>query len=115
MYVVGLIGGIIGAVFSAFALMIAMIGVSMGLGSDAGSASSSVVVTGSIVACLVSVLAIFGAVISKRRPRTAGIFHFVAAVVGVIGISMFYFIPAILLIVSGFMGVLKKDSVTSEM
>lgn len=112
MFIVGLIGGILGAVVSAFALFIALIGVSMGLGDGAGP-DSSVVLTGSFVACLVSVLAIVGAVISKSKPKMAGAFHLTAAVAGFLGISFLYFVPSILLITSGIMGLSKRKTASS--
>jgi len=102
-FVLGLIGGIIG-LFSAMAVL--LIG-----GIDAAFSSSGTSDLGGLgwSAMLFSVLGIIGSIVVKRKAKLGGTFMTIAAIAGIISVSMFYVIPGILLIIGGLMGLFRKN------
>lgn len=107
-FVLGLIGGIFGFVGSFTALLIGSV-------DAAFSATETSSITGlGWLAMLFSTIAIVGCVMVKSKPKLGGAFMLVAAVGGTISISMFYVIPAILLVVAGLMGLIRKEKVSKE-
>lgn len=63
----------------------------------------------SIIAFLFPVMAIIGCYLVKSRPIAGGFCLLVSAVGGIIFLSVFYIIPAVFLITSGFLSILLKD------
>lgn len=57
----------------------------------------------------VSVLGIIGALVINNKTALGSLFMIVAAIVGFIFISFFYTVPAILFLISGIMGFVRKD------
>lgn len=104
-FVLGLIGGIIGFGAALLALMIGGIDAAF---SDSGTSE----VTGlGWAAFIFSALAIVGSVVVRSKAKLGGILLLISAVGGLISISMFYAISAILIGIAGLMGVFKKDKV----
>ncbi|GGA16112.1 DUF4064 domain-containing protein [Virgibacillus dakarensis] len=102
-FVLGLIGGIIGFFAAILALFIG--GVDAAFSSDGTSE-----VTGlGWAAFLFSALAIVGSVVVKSKAKAGGILLLISAVGGLISISMFYLISAVLIGIAGFMGIFKKE------
>lgn len=102
-FVLGLIGGIIGFGAAILALMIGGIDAAF---SETGTST----VTGlGWAAFLFSALAIVGSVVVKSKAKLGGILLLISAVGGIISISMFYLVSAILIGIAGLMGVIKKD------
>lgn len=62
-----------------------------------------------IIAFLFPALAIVGCYFVRNRPIIGGFSLLVSAVGGIIFLSVFYIVPAILLITSGFWSILLKD------
>ncbi|SNU95817.1 Uncharacterised protein [Bacillus pumilus] len=65
-------------------------------------------------AMLFSILAIVASVIVKKKAKLGGILLLVSAVGGIISISMFFILPAVLIIIAGCMGVFRKDPVVNN-
>ncbi|MFD1066967.1 DUF4064 domain-containing protein [Oceanobacillus locisalsi] len=107
-FVLGLIGGIIGFGAAILALMVG--------GIDAAfSESGTSEVTGlGWAAFLFSALAIVGSVVVKSKAKIGGILLLISAVGGLISISMFYLVSAVLIGIAGLMGVIKKDKSTDN-
>lgn len=104
-FVLGLIGGIFG-VFSGF--------LGMFIGSiDAAFNGHSDVVGLGVGAIILSILGIVGSVVVKGKAKLGGAFMTIAAVGGVICVSMFYILPGVLLIIAGLMGLFRKDKSSS--
>ncbi|GAB2555966.1 DUF4064 domain-containing protein [Gracilibacillus alcaliphilus] len=102
-FVLGLIGGIFGFFGAMFALFVGGIDAAF---SETGTSE----VTGlGWAAFLFSALAIVGSVVVKSKAKFGGILLLISAIGGLISISMFYLISAILIGIAGFMGVFKKD------
>lgn len=102
-FVLGLIGGIIGIFCSFIALAVG------GLGGSFGLEGASTVVGLGWVAILFSILAIVGSVVVKSKPKLGGWFMIISAIGGLIGISAFFILPFVLIIIAGLMGVIKKS------
>ncbi|GIO23925.1 DUF4064 domain-containing protein [Oceanobacillus sp. J11TS1] len=102
-FVLGLIGGIIGFGAAILALMIGGIDAAF---SETGTSEISGL---GWAAFLFSALAIVGSVVVKSKAKLGGILLLISAVGGLISISMFYLVSAILIGVAGLMGVIKKD------
>ena len=107
-FVLGLIGGIFGFIGAIMALLIGGVDAAF---SDSGT--SEVIGLGWL-AFLFSILAIVGSIVVRSKAKLGGIFLIVSAVGGVISISMFYLVPAVLIIIAGLMGVIKKDKRSKE-
>lgn len=108
MFAMGLIAGIFGIIASIIALFIGGVDAAF---SDSGSSS----ITGlAISAMLFSILGIIGAAMAKAKPKVAGIIMLVSGIAGLISISMFYILSAVLFVVGGFMGILSKKNAQSK-
>ncbi|GGE83651.1 DUF4064 domain-containing protein [Priestia taiwanensis] len=102
-FVLGLIGGIFGIIFAFVALMIGGLGAVL----EANGADSVIGLGWGAVA--LSVLGIVGSAKVKSNAKTGGIMMTIAAVGGFICISMLYFLPGVLLLIGGLMGILRKE------
>lgn len=102
-FVLGLIGGIFGFIGSLMALFIGGIDAAL-----SASGTSEVTILGWF-AFIFSALAIVGCVVVRSKARIGGILLLVSAIGGLFSISLFYLIPAILIGIGGFMGIIKKD------
>ncbi|MGD7063195.1 DUF4064 domain-containing protein [Bacillus altitudinis] len=104
-FVLGLIGGI-------FGFFGAMSAIAFGGLDAAFSESGTSQITGlGWAAMLFSILAIVASVIVKKKAKLGGILLLVSAVGGIISISMFFILPAVLIIIAGCMGVFRKEPV----
>lgn len=102
-FVLGLIGGIFGIIGGMLA---------MGVGGAAavfGVKSAGTVGNLGVSALLFSILGIVGSIVVKSKGKLGGLFMTIAAIGGIISISMFYILPGILLIIPGLMGLIKKN------
>ena len=102
-FVLGLIGGIFGFFGALLALFFG------GVDAAFSESGSSEVIGLGWAAFLFSALAIVGSVVVKSKAKLGGIFLIIAAVGGLISISLFFLVPFILIAIAGFMGVFKKD------
>ncbi|MFU0789180.1 DUF4064 domain-containing protein [Cerasibacillus sp. JNUCC 74] len=103
-FVLGLIGGIFGFIGAILALFIGGVDAAF---SDTGT--SDVIGLG-WAAFIFSALAIVGSVVVKSKAKVGGVLLLISAIGGLISISMFYLISAILIGIAGLMGVFKKDN-----
>ncbi|API91705.1 hypothetical protein J32TS6_40730 [Virgibacillus pantothenticus] len=102
-FVLGLIGGIFGFIGAILALFIG--GVDAAL-NETGSSD----VTGlGWAAFLFSALAIVGSVVVKSKAKVGGVLLLISAIGGLISISLFYAISAVLIGIAGLMALIKKD------
>jgi len=107
-FVLGLVGGILGIISGISAMTIGGIGTTFNVvGSDVGSLGIS--------AMILSTIGIIGAVIVNSKTKTGGWFMVIAAVGGVISVSIFYILPGVLLITGGLMALLKKDNASIDL
>ncbi|MUG68849.1 DUF4064 domain-containing protein [Paenibacillus campinasensis] len=104
MFAMGLIAGIFGIIASIIALFIG--GVDAAFSADGTSSITGLAIS----AMLFSILGIVGAAMAKAKPKVAGILMVVSGVAGLISISMFYILSAVLFVIGGFMGILSKKS-----
>lgn len=102
-FVLGLIGGIFGLIGASTALIIG------GLDATFSSSGTSEIIGLGWGAIFLSILGIVGSIVVKGKAKLGGIFMAVSAIGGVICVSFFYIIPAILLLIGGLMGLFKKD------
>ncbi|MBM7552112.1 DUF4064 domain-containing protein [Thalassobacillus pellis] len=102
-FVLGLIGGIFGFIGAIMALFLG------GLDAALNSTGTSEISGLGWMAFLFSILAVVGAVVVRNKAKAGGIMLIIAAVGGLISISMFYLIPAVLIGIAGIMGVVRKD------
>ncbi|MCU9612373.1 DUF4064 domain-containing protein [Caldibacillus lycopersici] len=102
-FVLGLLGGIIGVFAAFFALLIG--GVDAAFSSDGSSDITGL----GWFAIIFSIVGIVGASMVKGKTRLAGILMIISAIGGLISISMFYLVSAILLLIAGLMAVFKKN------
>jgi hypothetical protein len=100
-FVLGLLGGIFGFGGAFFALVFGAFDKAFNGSSDVSSLGWS--------AFLASVVAIIGSVVVRSKAKVGGVMMLIAAVWGVISISMFYVVPFALLVIAGLMGVFRKD------
>ncbi|ATH92534.1 membrane protein [Bacillus glycinifermentans] len=100
-FVLGLIGGIFGFFGAIFALFIG--------GVDAAFNGSSEIIGLGWGAIFFSILGIVASIVVKSKPKVGGVLLIISGVGGVISISMFYILPAVLLIIPGIMGLVRKD------
>ena len=96
--VLGITGGIFGLMGGLFAVM---------FGSAFDSQSS--IATQGWVAIVASIVAIFASTRAKENPKSSGWLLITSGVVGLIAISLFYILPAVLLIIGG-ISALRKAS-----
>ncbi|MFJ6411306.1 DUF4064 domain-containing protein [Terribacillus saccharophilus] len=107
-FVLGLIGGILGFFGAIFALFMGSIDAAF---NDTGSSS----LTGlGWFAFLFSTLAIIGSIVVKSKAKLGGVLLLISAVGGLISISFFYLISAVLIAIAGFMGVFKKNKTVKK-
>lgn len=108
MFAMGLIAGICGIIAALISMFIGGVAEAFGgNGSQIGGLG--------IGALLFSILGIIGAVMIKSKPKLAGAFMLVAGIGGLICISFFYILSAILFVIPGFVGLFaKKQSKTLE-
>lgn len=103
-FVLGLIGGILGILASLSGVLFGAVATAMNV--DAGGVVSGA----SWGALILSILGIVGASMIKKKTLVASIFLLVAAIGGFICLSVIYVIPAILLLIAGIMGLVRKDN-----
>lgn len=101
--VVGIVGGIFGFLVGVFELFISGLGKVFGVAGAAGVAELST------LTFFASTVGIIAAAVVGMKPRLSGAFMILAAVLGLIGASMFYAIPAILLGVGGLLALIRKE------
>ncbi|GGM18561.1 hypothetical protein GCM10011351_00420 [Paraliobacillus quinghaiensis] len=107
-FVLGLIGGILGFFGAILALFIGGVDAAF---SETGSSS----LTGlGWSAFLFSALAIVGSVVVKSKAKLGGTLLLVSAVGGLISISFFYLISAVLIGIAGIMGLVRKEKKNPE-
>lgn len=104
-FVLGLIGGIFGILCAFIALFIG------GLGSALEADGANTVIGLGWGAVALSVLGIVGSVMVRSKAKVGGIMMTVAAIGGFICISLIYLLPGVLLLISGLMGIFRKDKV----
>lgn len=100
-FVLGLIGGIFGILFALAAMFIGEI--------EAAFTGSSEIIGLGWSAIAFSVLGIIGSIRVKSNSKLGGWLMIIAAIGGLISISMFYILSFILLLIAGIMGVVRKD------
>ena len=100
-FVLGLLGGIFGFIPSVLAL---------GIGSLAAGFGGGIQIAGmGLLAILASIMGIVGAAVSGGNPKVGGVLMIISAVLGLIGVSFFYLLSAVLLFVGGIMALIKKS------
>jgi hypothetical protein len=100
-FVLGLIGGIFGFGGAFFALFFGAVDQAINGSSQVGSLGWS--------ALLASVVAIIGSVVVRSKAKVGGALMLIAAIWGIISISLFYVLPGLLILIAGLMGVFRKD------
>lgn len=98
-FVLGLIGGIFGFGGAFFAIF-------FGAFDQAFNGSSEVSALG-WSAMLASIVAIIGSIVVKYKAKVGGTMMLVAAIWGIISISMFYILPFVLLLIAGLLSFRK--------
>lgn len=104
-FILGLLGGIFGFGGAMFAIF-------FGAMDEAVSGSSEVSGLG-WGAFLFSILAIVGAVVVKFKAKAGGAMMLVSGIGGLVSISLFYALPALLLVIGGLMGLFRKSQQVS--
>ncbi|HFK1548840.1 DUF4064 domain-containing protein [Bacillus albus] len=104
-FVLGLIGGIFGILCAFIALFIG------GVASAMEAEGASNVIGLGWVAVALSILGIVGSVMVKSKAKVGGAMMTIAAIGGFICISFIYILPAVLLLIGGLMGILRKEKV----
>lgn len=107
-FTLGLIGGIFGFIAAIMAMAVGNVDAFF---SSSGTSS----ITGlAWAAFFFSALAIVGSIVVRTKSKVGGIILIISAVGGLISISMFYLISAILIGIAGFMGVFVKKEVSPQ-
>ncbi|MFS0655479.1 DUF4064 domain-containing protein [Bacillus sp. 179-C3.3 HS] len=102
-FVLGLLGGIFGFFGATSALFIGGIDEAI---NDSGTSQFTGLGWSAI---LFSILAIVASVVVKKKAKLGGALLLVSAVGGLISISFFYILPAVLIVIAGCMGVFRKE------
>lgn len=102
-FVLGLIGGIFGFLGAFFALFIG------GVDAVLNSSGTSEIIGLGWAAVVFSIVAIVGSVVVRSKAKVGGILLLVAGIGGLISISFYYILPAVLQIIAGLMTLIKKD------
>ncbi|GAA0317495.1 DUF4064 domain-containing protein [Bacillus carboniphilus] len=102
-FVLGLLGGIFGFFGAFFALFVGGIDAAF---NEAGTSELTGLGFGGII---FSILGIIGSVRVKSKPKQGGIIMLIAAIGGLISISLAFLLSFILLLIAGLMGVFRKD------
>lgn len=105
-FVLGLLGGIFGFFGAFFGIFFGAI--------DKAVTGSSEISGLAVSAMLASIVAIVGSVMVRSKAKVGGAIMLIAAIWGLISISLFYVLPAVMLIIAGLMGVLRKDKQATE-
>ena len=100
--VLGIVGGVFGLLVAGFEWILG------GLGRVFGASSAGMAIQLSTLTFFASTLGIIAAALVGMRPRLCGALMMLAAVLGLIGASMFYAIPAVLLGIGGLLAVVRK-------
>ncbi|WP_124727912.1 DUF4064 domain-containing protein [Staphylospora marina] len=101
-WILGLIGGILGVGGALFVI-------SSGIADEVvigGGAVLSLLGWSALAAALVGIA---GSVLVKSRASLGGALMLLSAVWDIISISLFYVLPALLLLIAGFMGVFRRE------
>ncbi|HDR4570286.1 DUF4064 domain-containing protein [Bacillus cytotoxicus] len=106
-FVLGLIGGIFGILCAFIALFIG------GLGSALEADGADSIIGLGWGAVGLSILGIVGSVMVKSKAKVGGIMMTIAAIGGLICISMFYILPCVLLLIGGLMGIFRKEKASA--
>ncbi|AWC32746.1 membrane protein [Bacillus cytotoxicus] len=106
-FVLGLIGGIFGILCVFIALFIG------GLGSALEADGADSIIGLGWGAVGLSILGIVGSVMVKSKAKVGGIMMTIAAIGGLICISMFYILPCVLLLIGGLMGIFRKEKASA--
>ncbi|HDR4766492.1 TPA: DUF4064 domain-containing protein [Bacillus thuringiensis] len=104
-FLLGLTGGFFGILFSVFALFIENMSTTL----NSESINELFGFNWSWNAIFLSVIGIVGCLIVKFKAKTGGILMVIAAIGGFICISFFYLLPGTILLISGFMGIFRKE------
>ncbi|MCW9130858.1 DUF4064 domain-containing protein [Bacillus paramycoides] len=107
-FILGLIGGIFGILCAFIALFIG------GLGSVLDAHGANTLIGLGWGSVLLSILGICGSVVVKSRAKLGGAMMTIAAVGGLICISFFYILPAVLLLIGGLMGIFRKEKMVAS-
>ncbi|MCY8918095.1 DUF4064 domain-containing protein [Bacillus atrophaeus] len=106
-FVLGLLGGIFGFIGAIMALVIG------GLDASFNSTGTSDIIGLGWGAVFLSILGIVASVIVRKKAKLGGSLLIVSGIGGLICISLFYLLPAVLLIIPGVMGLARKDKTTT--
>lgn len=101
-FILGFLGGILGTIAAFVTIVIG------GIDAATNETGVSKFMSHGWFAFAFSIIAIGGALLIQKKPKFAGFALIIAAVGGFLSVSLFYVIPAIILIVSGLMLILKK-------
>jgi len=101
--VLGIVGGVFGLLVAGFEWILG------GLGRIFGASSAGMAIQLSTPTFIASTLGIIAAAVVGIRPRLCGALMILAAVLGLIGASLFYAIPAVLLGVGGLLALTRKE------
>ena len=101
-FILGLLGGIFGFGAAIFAILFGAV--------DQAVNQSTLVTNLGYGAVASSLIGIVGAILVKFRPKFGGILMIISAIAGVISVSVFYALSALLLLIGGVMGLIRKDS-----
>ncbi|MBS4201856.1 DUF4064 domain-containing protein [Bacillus sp. FJAT-49732] len=102
-FVLGLLGGIFGFIGAIMALLIG------GVDAAISNSGESDIIGLGWAAIILSIVGIVGSAMVKGKPKVGGILMLIAAIGGIISISLFYLLPCVLLLIAGLMGVFRKD------
>ncbi|UOQ92092.1 DUF4064 domain-containing protein [Halobacillus shinanisalinarum] len=107
-FILGLIGGIIGLFSACFALLIGAFDLSI------NEVRTSVISGLGWAAFLFSISGIVGSVLVKSKTKVGTIIMISAALGGLVSIAWFYVIPAVLLLIAGIMGIVRKEKAVAK-
>ena len=102
-FVLGLLGGIFGFFGAVFALIIG------GVDAALSSSGTSEIIGLGWGAMLFAILGIIASVVVRSKAKVGGALLLVSGIGGLICISFYYILPAVLLVIAGLMGLIKKN------
>jgi len=102
-FVLGLLGGIFGFFGAVFALIIG------GVDAALSSSGTSEIIGLGWGAMLFAILGIIASVVVRSTAKVGGALLLVSGIGGLICISFYYILPAVLLVIAGLMGLIKKN------
>jgi hypothetical protein len=100
-FILGLLGGIFGFFPAVLALGVGGLTAAFGGGTTIAGLGA--------LAILASIMGIIGAAVSGGNPKVGGGLMVISAILGLIGVSFFYLLSAVLLFVGGIMALIKKS------